>query len=90
MHAEILIEKQYRNKDLSEGVSDSAIFVGYCRQSSGYVFYVPNKHVVVSRRDATFNEGYLPARVGDTQLISSSTLPIIGAEEDNSTNDAKK
>ena len=27
--------------------------------------------------------------MGDTQLISSSTLPTIGAEEDNSTNDAK-
>ena len=65
-HAEVLIEKQYLSKDLSQAVSDSAIFIGYCRQSSGYVFYVPNKHVVVSRRDVTFNEGYLPARVGET------------------------
>ena len=57
-------KKQYRKKDLTESHSESAIFIGYCRQSTGYVFYVPHKHQVVSRRDAVFNQAYFPARVG--------------------------
>ena len=95
-HAEILIEKQYRRKDFSQQVSDSAIFIGYCRQSTGYMFYIPSKHMVVSRRDATFNQAYLPARVGETTLIRTKTM-IDGAGESgtiendtkNSSNDTK-
>ena len=63
-HAELLIEKQYRRKELTDLNSESAIFIGYCRQSSGYIFYIPDKHLVVSRRDALFNQSYFPARVG--------------------------
>ena len=81
-HAEVLIEKQYRRKDLTSPNSDSAIFIGYCRQSSGYLFYIPHKHSVVSRRDASFNESYFPARVGDTKLIHN-TDKITDAKEDN-------
>ena len=73
-HAEILIEKQYRRKDLTDPNSDSAIFIGYCRQSTGYLFYVPDKHLVVSRRDAVFNQAYFPARVGETMLIDTKTI----------------
>ena len=75
-HAEILIEKQYRKKDLTESHSESAIFIGYCRQSTGYVFYIPHKHQVVSRRDASFNQAYFPARVGETMLIDKDTIKI--------------
>ena len=39
-HAEILIEKQYRRKDFSQQVSDSAIFIGYCRQSTGFIYHL--------------------------------------------------
>jgi hypothetical protein len=73
-HAEVLIQKRYRRKDLTDSNSESAIFIGYCRQSTGYIFYVPHKHLVVSRRDATFNEAYFPARVGETMLIDRSTI----------------
>ena len=76
-HAEILIEKEYRRKDLTDPCSDSAIFIGYCRQSTGYLFYIPGKHSIVSRRDAVFNETYLPARVGDTVLVDNSGPPTI-------------
>ena len=68
-HAEILLEKRYRTKDLTSPNSESAIFIGYCRQSAGYIFYIPDKHLVVSRRDADFNQSYYPAKVGDTMLI---------------------
>ena len=71
-HAELLIEKQYRRKELTSPTSESAIFLGYCRQSTGYIFYIPDKHVVVSRRDAHFNDAYFPARVGETTLIDTS------------------
>ena len=54
-HAEILIEKEYRRKDLTDPCSDSAIFIGYCRQSTGYLFYIPGKHSIVSRRDRSAN-----------------------------------
>ena len=48
-HAKVLIQKWYRRKDLTDSNSASAIFTGYCRQSTGYIFYVPHKHPVVSR-----------------------------------------
>ena len=83
-HAEVLIEKQYRRKDLTDPCSESAIFIGYCRQSTGYLFYLPHKHSIVSRRDAVFNETYLPARVGETVLVEDNVL-IDSAEMDNST-----
>ena len=73
-HAELLIEKQYRKKELTDPHSESAIFIGYCRQSSGYIFYIPDKHLVVSRRDALFNQSYFPARVGETMLINKDTI----------------
>ena len=73
-HAEVLIEKRYRRKDITDENSDSAIFIGYCRQSAGYIFYIPHKHQVVSRRDAHFNQAYFPARVGETMLIDSNTI----------------
>ena len=38
---------------------------------TGYLFYVPDKHLVVSRRDAVFNQAYFPARVGETMLIDT-------------------
>ena len=58
--------------------------------------YIPSKHMVVSRRDATFNQAYLPARVGETTLIRTKTM-IDGAGESgtiendtkNSSNDTK-
>ena len=88
-HAEILIEKQYRRKDLSQEVSESAIFIGYCRQSTGYMFYIPSKHMVVSRRDAAFNQAYLPARVGDTKLIRTNMIKGGAGESGTIEDDAK-
>ena len=91
-HAEILIEKQYRRKDLAYSASDSAIFIGYCRQSTGYVFYVPKNNTIVSRRDAVFNPAYYPARVGDSVLIGlkDSCIGITDAKNNDSKNsDAK-
>ena len=73
-HAECLIEKRYRTKDLTDANSESAIFIGYCRQSAGYIFYIPSKHLVVSRRDAHFNQAYFPARVGETMLVDRNTI----------------
>jgi hypothetical protein len=73
-HAETLVEKRYRTKDLTDPNSESAIFIGYCRQSAGYIFYIPSKHLVVSRRDAHFNQAYFPARVGETMLVDRNTI----------------
>ena len=73
-HAEVLIEKRYRVKDMTDVNSESAIFIGYCRQSSGYIFYIPDKHLVVSRRDARFNQAFFPARVGETMLVDRNTI----------------
>ena len=64
--------------------------------TTGYMLYIPSKHMVVSRRDATFNQAYLPARVGETTLIRTKTM-IDGAGESgtiendtkNSSNDTK-
>ena len=65
-HAEVLVQKRYHRKDRTDSNSESAIFIGYCRQSTGYIFYVPHSHLVVSWRDAAFNKAYFPARVGET------------------------
>ena len=73
-HAEVLIEKRYRVKDMTDVNSESAIFIGYCRQSSGYIFYIPDKHLVVSRRDARFNQAFFPARVGETMLVDKNVI----------------
>ena len=90
-HAEVLIQKRYRRKDLTDSNSESVIFIGYCRQSTGYIFYVPHKHLVVSRRDAAFNEAYFPARVGETMLIDRSTIKTELADgETNKIEDSSK
>ena len=73
-HTEVLIQKWYHCKDLTDSNSKSAAFVSYCQQSTGYIFYVPHKHLVVSQQDAMFNEAYFPMRVGETMLIDHSTI----------------
>ena len=35
---------------------------------------MPDKHLVVSRRDAVFNQAYFPARVGKTMLTHTKTI----------------
>ena len=73
-HAEVLIEKRYRIKEMTDVNSESAVFLGYYRQSSGYIFYIPDKHLVVSRRDARFNQAFFPARVGETMLVDKNVI----------------
>ena len=82
-HAEVLIEKRYRRKDITDENSVSAIFIGYCRQSAGYIFYIPHKHQVVSRRDAHFNQAYFPARVGEPMLIDRNTIKTENSNDKN-------
>ena len=59
------------------------MFIGYCRQSAGYIFYIPHKHQVVSRRDAHFNQAYFPARVGETMLIDRNTIKTENSNDKN-------
>ena len=81
--AEVFVEKQLRSKTFDEtgDNSRSALFIGYCKQSRGYLFYVPELKRVVTRRDASFDEAILPCVVGESTLVTNPDpkLPTVSA-----------
>ena len=72
--AEVFVEKGLRDKSFDKGGdhSRSGIFLGYCNQSNGYIFHIPELKRIVTRRDAVFNESALPCVVGETSLANNS------------------
>ena len=50
--AEVFVEKSLREKSFDSGGDHSrtGIFLGYCKQSRGYLFYIPELKRIVTRR----------------------------------------